>query len=221
MKQIVIAIFATLLYLVSIELLVSWVFIALAFEIGGYEIYFQFIQGLLQLSFVILFIYIIRQKTLKNLISKTEYKWYLLGFFLGITFVFIQTPLNWGYNYIFSSEYNITYDFDGFPAFFNLNIIPIIFFLPITEELFFRGFIQNYLQKNINPILSIFIAAILFALIHAPFLNLFSEWSNQDWHLFYITLFGGAISGILYFKSKSIGPSIVFHIFWNVMVYVA
>ncbi|KAB1160833.1 CPBP family intramembrane metalloprotease [Tenacibaculum aiptasiae] len=50
--------------------------------------------------------------------------------------------------------------------------------------------------------------------------NLILESSNQDWHLFYLTFFGGIISGFLYFKSKSIEPSIVFHVFWNTMVYI-
>jgi membrane protease YdiL (CAAX protease family) len=63
-------------------------------------------------------------------------------------------------------------------------------------------------------------ASILFASIHSPYMNLILESSKQDWHLFYLTMFGGIISGILYFKSKSIGPSIVFHMFWNIMVYI-
>ncbi|PCH99685.1 MAG: hypothetical protein COB81_10510 [Flavobacteriaceae bacterium] len=33
----------------------------------------------------------------------------------------------------------------------------------------------------------------------------------------YIALFGGLISGVLYYKSNSIIPSIIFHVIWNLM----
>ncbi|WP_027418806.1 CPBP family intramembrane glutamic endopeptidase [Crocinitomix catalasitica] len=218
MKTIAVTILSTLIFIIGIELIVSWIFIAITLEIQGYYVIFQFIQGLLQLTAVLIFTYLVRKKSFKNLIASTAYKWYLIGFILGVIFVFIQTPLNWCYNYLFSSQYSIRYNLDGFPTLFDLNIIPLVFFIPIAEELFFRGYIQNILQKKLNVYIAIIIASVLFASIHAPYSNLFTEYSNQDWHSFYITLFGGAISGILYFKSKSIGPSIIFHIFWNLMV---
>ncbi|MEM7769738.1 MAG: CPBP family intramembrane glutamic endopeptidase [Cyanobacteria bacterium P01_A01_bin.37] len=91
----------------------------------------------------------------------------------------------------------------------------------LAEEIFFRAYIQQNLQKKTNAILAVIFAALLFAAIHSPYTNLILKSSNQDWHLSYITIFGGLISGILYFKSESIGPSIVFHVFWNTMAQIA
>jgi membrane protease YdiL (CAAX protease family) len=212
------AILATLLYLIGIELIGSWFYIAEAIEFENYYKYYLLIQGALQLIGVMIFIYFIKNRTFKNLIKKTHRKWYLFALILGISFVFMQTPLKWIYNLLFGTEYSIAYRFDGLPKFKNVNWISSILLIPIGEELFFREYIQNNLQKKTNTIVAILLASLLFALIHSPYMNLILESSKQDWHLFYLTIFGGIISGILYFKSKSIGPSIIFHIFWNLMV---
>lgn len=214
------AILATLFYLIGIELIGSWSLIAETIGFESYYKYYLLIQGTLQLIGVLIFIYFIKKRTFKNLIKKTYRKWYLFAFILGISFVFMQTPLKWIYNFLFGTEYNIAYRFDGLPKFKNINIISVILTIPIGEELFFREYVQNNLQKKTNTIIAILLASLLFASIHSPYMNLILESSKQDWHLFYLTIFGGIISGILYFKSKSIGPSIVFHMFWNIMVYI-
>lgn len=76
-------------------------------------------------------------------------------------------------------------------------MISAILMIPIGEELFFREYVQNNLQKKTNIIVAILMASILFASIHSPYMNLILESSKQDWHLFYFTMFGGIISGIL------------------------
>jgi membrane protease YdiL (CAAX protease family) len=214
------AILATLLYLIGIELIGSWSLIAETIGFESHYKYYFLIQGTLQLIGVLIFIYFVRKRTFKNLIKKTHRKWYLFALVLGISFVFMQTPLKWIYNLLFGTEYHIAYRFDGLPKFKNINMISAILMIPIGEELFFREYIQNNLQKKTNTIVAILLASILFASIHSPYMNLILESSKQDWHLFYLTIFGGIISGFLYFKSKSIGPSIVFHMFWNIMVYI-
>lgn len=209
------AILTTLLYVIGIELLGSWFFIAEAFEFENYYKYYFLIQGTLQLIAVLIFLFFIRNRTFKNLIKETYYKWYLLALVLGICFIFIQTPLKWIYNLLFGTEYYIDYKFDGLVKFKNINLISSILLIPICEELFFRRYIQNNLQRKIDVFIAILSASLLFALIHAPYMNLILESSKQDWHLFYLTFFGGIISGIIYYKSKSVGPSIIFHITWN------
>ncbi|MHA7059593.1 lysostaphin resistance A-like protein [Aquimarina sp. M1] len=212
------AILATLLYVIGIELLGSWFFIAEAIEFENHYKYYSFIQGALQLIAVLIFTFFIRNRTFKNLIKQTHYKWYLFAVILGISFVFMQTPLKWVYNLLFGTEYYIEYRLERLPKFQNINLISAILLIPIGEELFFREYIQNNLQRKMNISLAILSASILFALIHSPYMNLILESSKQDWHLFYLTFFGGIISGIIYCKSKSIGTSIVFHIFWNLTV---
>ncbi len=212
------AILATLFYIIGMELIGSWSYIAEAIEFENYYKYYYLIQGALQLIAVLLFIYFIKNRTLKNLIKKTHYKWYLFALILGISFVFMQTPLKWIYNLLFGTEYQIAYRFDGLPKFKSINFISAILLIPIGEELFFREYIQNNLQKKTSEFVAILLASLLFASIHSPYSNLILESSKQDWHLFYLTIFGGIISGTLYFKSKSIGPSIIFHMFWNLTV---
>ena len=214
------AILATLLYLIGIELIGSWFRIAEKIGFESYYKYYLLIQGTLQLIGVLIFIYFIRKQTFKNLIKKTHRKWYLFALVLGISFVFMQTPIKWIYNLLFGTEYRIAYRFDGLPKFKNINMISAVLMIPMGEELFFREYIQNNLQKKTSAVVAILLASLLFASIHSPYMNLILESSKQDWHLFYLTIFGGIISGILYFKSKSIGPSIIFHMFWNVMVYI-
>jgi len=212
------AIFATLLYIIGIELIGSWIYIAEVIKFENYNEYYFLIQGVLQLIGILIFIYFIRNTTYKSLIKKTPREWYLFALIFGLCFVFMQTPLKWIYNLLFGTEYYIAYRFDGLPKFKNLNLIALTLLIPIGEELFFREYLQNNLQKKMNTIVAILLSSLLFASIHSPYLNLILESSKQDWHLFYLTIFGGIISGCLYFKSKSVGPSIIFHIFWNIMV---
>lgn len=209
---------ATLLYLIGIELIGSWFHIARVVGFDDYFKYYILIQGALQLTAILLFLYLIRNRALQSLFKEVHFKWYVFALILGLSFVFVQTPLKWFYNVLFGTEYHIAYRFDGFPKFKNVNLISYVLLIPISEELFFRAYIQQNLQIKTHKILAVIVSAILFALIHSPYLNLILESSKQDWHLVYLTVFGGLISGILYYKSKSIGPSIIFHIFWNIMV---
>ncbi len=211
---------ATLLYIVGMELIGSWLYIAEAIEFKNYNSYYNLIQGILQFIGVLIFIYFIKNRTFKSLIKKTDRKWYLLALILGVSFAFIQTPLKWVYNLLFGTEYYIAYRFDGLPKFKNINMISGVLLIPIAEELFFREYIQNKLQKKTNIIVAILTASILFASIHSPYLNLIFDSVKQDWHWFYLTIFGGILSGLLYYKSNSIGPPIIFHMFWNIMVYI-
>ncbi|MFV1448501.1 type II CAAX endopeptidase family protein [Maribacter sp. HS] len=220
-KEIVIiskAIVATLLYVIGIELIGSWFLIAETIDFKNYYEYYTLIQGALQLIGILIFLYFVNNRTFKTLFEKTHRKWWILGIILGILFVFMQTPLNLVYNVVSGTEYNIAYRFDGFSKLNNINLISVFFLIPIGEELFFRGYIQNNLQQNTHTIIAILLASLMFASIHSPYMNLILESSKQDWNLFYLTFFGGQISGILYFKSKSIVPSILFHIFWNLMI---
>ena len=212
----------TLLYIVLMELSAVWTLVLEYFNVEYYEFY-GLIQGFIQLLIIIGFIYLWHRESIKALIKRPKAKWIIIALFFGFLFTFIQSPLNLIYNFIMGTEYKILYDFNGFDKFKSLNIISIILLIPLGEELFFRGFIQRKLQLDFKPATAILLASFMFALIHAPYLNIlyiFLESGNsfmEDWHLFYLTFFGGVISGILFFKSKSLIPSIIFHILWNII----
>jgi CAAX protease family protein len=146
-------------------------------------------------------------------VKKTDSKFYLFAVIMGIGFVFFQSILNIIYYQEFSI-YLFNFDFT-FERFVSLNVLASIFVVPFSEELFFRNCIQSRLAKNYKPFKTILAVSLLFAFIHIPFVSLFFESLDFNLHQAYIALFGGILSGILYYKSKSVIPSIIFHIFWN------
>lgn len=147
-------------------------------------------------------------------ISKTSSKNYFLATALGLSFAFLQSPLNYFYNEIFHSNYTIVYNFE-LDNTLRWNIISSVVLAPFYEELFFRKYLQQRLSCHYKPFVAILLASFLFSLIHAPYELLIFENLDLDFHQTYITFFGGLVSGTLYYNSKSIGPSIMMHSFWN------
>lgn len=80
-----------------------------------------------------------------------------------------------------------------------LGIIPAL-----CEEMFFRGTLQRVLTRLWHrPILSIVITSVIFALLHADYLN----WAG----IFMCSI----IMGLLYFYTSSLWIPIIFHVVWN------
>jgi len=109
---------------------------------------------------------------------------------LGIGFVFFQPILNIIYNVEFSTE-AFHFNFDP-QRLISFNVIALWVLFPITEEMFFRNYLQRELTKEYNPLLGIIIASVLFAFIHIPY-GLFVEFIDFSLHRPFITLFGGVI----------------------------
>jgi len=59
---------------------------------------------------------------------------------------------------------------------------------------------------------------LLFSMIHIPIFAFFIEFVDFSMYQAFFALFGGIISGILYYKSKSLIPSILFHMIWNFLI---
>lgn len=210
--------FFTILYYVFLNIIGLWILIIpIETEYLFVLKYQHFITSIIVLfSVYILFRVFKRFDSLK--FTKTENKFYIIAVVLGIVFVFLQPFLKIIYYqkipesffpYKFSLE-NLSY----------LSVITSILIVPITEELFFRNYLQNELTKTYKPIIAIVLASFLFALIHVPIISLFFEFSEFNMRQAYIALFGGLISGVMLYKSKSILPSIIFHMFWNLTSWV-
>jgi membrane protease YdiL (CAAX protease family) len=144
---------------------------------------------------------------------------YMIAFLIGAAYCFVQTPLNLVYNEVFDANYYIIYDFD-FAKIKQISSIRGILLIPVAEELFFRRYVQDGLHKKLKPVIAIGIATVLFSLIHLPIAALFFNDMGFAPHTVYIAFFGGLLSGILYFKSRSVGPSIVMHVTWNLFAYI-
>ena len=151
-------------------------------------------------------------------LDKPEPKYYFIALISGIGFVFFQSILNIFYHQEISSEL-FDYDFT-LERLTSLSVISSIIFVPITEELFFRNYLLRRLIEKHKPMKAIILSSLLFAFIHVPLVSLFFEFMDFSFHHAYIAMFGGFIAGILFYKSKSIIPSIIFHIFWNLTSYI-
>lgn len=196
----------TLLFFLLIQVTAIWVslnsFIDIQLLINDYN---YFISGIIEFIGVIIFFFLIKNQ--KALIPKrTSIIYYLLAVICAILYTYSQKWLNYIYDVFGDTNFatQTTYDFNFGLDRFTLNLFAIVVVLPISEELFFRNYIQNGLQKKYKPLVSIGISSVLFSLLHLP-----------NIHNIYLVFFGGLISAIFYFKSKSITPSIIFHITWN------
>lgn len=175
------------------------------------------INGLLEL--ILVFGFLIAAFGYRELIpKKTTTRYYLAAFALGACYIYVQTPLNEIYNLAFGTQYDIVYQLET-EKFFTWNAMGAMFLAPLAEEYFFRGYILEGLLQKYLPWTAILVSSLLFAAIHLPFDALYFEFMDFTVHHAYITFFGGLIAGLLYFKSGSVGPSILFHFGWNLMVY--
>jgi membrane protease YdiL (CAAX protease family) len=212
------SILLTLLYFISLELIGFWIFL-IPEETQYLDLLkaSHLINTLATLIILIIVFKLIKRPDLLTL-KRTKNKFYFFGILLGIGFVFFQSFLNIVYYLEVSTDifnYNFTLD-----RLTSLNVMASIMFVPITEELFFRNYLLGGLLKNYKPLIAIVITSLLFAFIHIPFVSLFYEFMEFSFHQAYIAIFGGVISGMLFYKSKSIIPSIIFHVIWNLVSYV-
>ena len=90
------------------------------------------------------------------------------------------------------------------PLAYFILVITIVFLAPIGEEILFRGFLQNFLEKTWGDVTrAVLFTSLFFALIHL----------NPYWVIQIYLL--GVILGFAAWSSKSIITSIVFHVIIN------
>ena len=88
-------------------------------------------------------------------------------------------------------------------------LMVIFFFVAIPEEFFFRGIIQNLLEKSFKnktkyaPAISILITSIIFGLSH---------FYKYDWRYVFLAILGGVITGIVYYQTRKITVSAITHL---------
>ncbi len=204
------AIFFTLCFKFLIQMSSFWYYFKGLFNTETLYIkYGIFINSFFELLFVVLIFYYLKLKHVFEF-KRVSFWYYITAFLLGVVYVFSQKWLNYAHDYFFSTNYgdNTIYQFRDLKSKVSTNLIGMGIFIPLAEELFFRNFIQKGLEKKYsNKILSLVIVTCLFTLIHLP-----------DYFLVYLVSFGVLISGVLYKVSKSVIPSIIFHIIWNLSV---
>lgn len=204
----------TILFYLVLEFFGFWIFLIPRDQSFEVLPYLDLINSLVQLFVVIIYLRYIKRTELFK-IEKTKIHFYIIAILLGFMFVFFQSILN--IFYFFNLSINLLPNGIDFSELMSFHVFTTILIIPITEEIFFRNYIQRDLQKNINHKKAILITSILFSFIHIPFGAFFVDSLEFSVHQAYIAFFGGLILGQLFYKSKSIGPPLVFHMTWNLI----
>ena len=165
---------------------------------------------------IIVCIFVYKQSENRTIrINKTAVYFYLIAIVAAVLFMVFMVALSRFYtSYIEAGSVKIFHPFRA-ENLLEISAWSTIILAPLKEELFFRQYLQKNLNKRYNGILVIAVVALLFGAIHLPFPALFLEDIDfSGWQAFHAT-FGGVISGTLFYYSKSIGPSLLYHACWN------
>ena len=82
---------------------------------------------------------------------------------------------------------------------------------PFGEEIFFRGFLQNILIKQLGIKIGVFLSALLFAVLHTGY------WEYSA--AFLSVLFLGFALSFVRLQTHSLIPCIMIHLFNNLLAY--
>ena len=87
----------------------------------------------------------------------------------------------------------------------------LIFIIGPSEEIFWRGFVQNKLSQLNSPKKALIITTIIYCLVHIWALNPM---------LLVAALVSGVHWGLVFYKYKSLVPGIISHALWDTMIFV-
>lgn len=86
----------------------------------------------------------------------------------------------------------------------------LIFIIGPSEEIFWRGFVQNKIGQLTNPKKALIITSIIYCLVHIWALNPM---------LLLAALVLGVHWGLLFYRYKSLVPGIISHALWDAMIF--
>lgn len=218
MSSIIKAGVATILYVIFIELVSTWAIIPELLGHTGHFEYYMLIQSSILAILASLIVFVFLKTPFPTFLEKGILKWYVIAFISGVVFLFLQVPLNWIYFELFNEEHTIVFDFDEYGTLTIIDLLPYVILIPLSEEIFFREIVQKRLRKKLSAVLAISVSSLLFASIHTPYEYLFFHNFAPSFHQSFITFFGGLMSAYLYHRSGSLGPSLVTHFTWNLVV---
>ena len=100
------------------------------------------------------------------------------------------------------------------------SIVGTVILVGITEEMVFRGFVQNALMKKMKPNNALIVSSIMFLIIHFPIWiknGLFSDTFTVLGHC--VSIFAlSIIFGWTFLKGKNIVIPIFLHMSWNLIL---
>lgn len=153
-------------------------------ELLGFVSWLNFINSILILSFLALFVFFLVPPFVRNRIWRREGEekrpysddiyFALFAWLISFPIVlFLSQLLDWSVAHLFHVKeipeqlavhfLKMTF---GNPLYLFLTILTIVFFAPIIEETLFRGFLQSFIRQHLGPKKAIGITATLFAFFH-------------------------------------------------------
>ena len=152
---------------------------------------------------VFIFSYLLKdKKLLRNLFVGKSLRLFIWGAVVGLISILAGSLILYlmGSISFTESDFMLTY----LLAFF-------VFFLlaAVTEELFFRGFIQNQFAKTCNKYLAVLFGSVLFTLIH-----IFN--ADISFISFFNIFLAGYLLGLMYLYKNNLWLPIGFHALWNI-----
>ena len=79
------------------------------------------------------------------------------------------------------------------------------------EEIFWRGFVQNRLTKNLGPLKGYLLTSLVYTAVHIWSFNLL---------LIGAAMICGLFWGYMFYRCKSIWPGLISHALWDVIIFV-
>ena len=127
---------------------------------------------------------------------------------------------NWRYGIILVASFlgflilhSVFYSWPTFAFTLDLATFTTVFFAPITEEIFWRGLIQQRMQSTkMDPLIIIITNAAGFAAMHIPKLLFF----NETPFTFISILFVGIVFSSIFYLTKSVYYSTATHMLENI-----
>ena len=147
--------------------------------------------------------------------SELRFSYLYAIIFAIVTFLLISTiALK---NFAAITNYNYTKSFFlNLPLVYisNFNAASFVVVAPLAEELLFRSIIFRLLLKKFSIINSIIISSVLFAVAH-----IYTGLGAELYTTILVSLVFGIFSATLFYRSKSIYPSICSHVVLNTLVF--
>lgn len=124
-----------------------------------------------------------------------EFLFYLpIALVLGLALGFLHAhPLGWGDVVRLSGRFAFAWIFT-------------FFFIAVPEELFFRGWIQNLLERRLGPRAALAVTAILFGLSHFN-----KRAAGFNWRYVLLAAIAGVFYGRAWLRQRRVGASAVTH----------
>lgn len=120
---------------------------------------------------------------------------------MGIIISYLMLKISVHYEIFMDQSYIVYYKNGLLDGLKQYPLIEAVIFVPIWEELLFRGVLLFALLKVVKPIWAVVITSVIFSLFHPAYIV--------------ISLIAGVVLACMTIKTKSVIPSMVTHSVWN------